>query len=87
MAQIPVSANLLLRVRPTKVQAGLSRRERRLNLKGAFELSRWKDVEGKTVLLVDDVFTTGATLNECAKILKSNGARRVNVLTLARVVR
>ena len=87
MAHIPVSANLLLRVRPTKVQAGLSRRERRLNLTGAFELSRWKDVEGKTVLLVDDVFTTGATLNECAKILKSNGARRVNVLTLARVVR
>jgi len=87
MAQIPVSANVLLRVRPTKVQAGLSRRERRLNLTGAFELSRRKDVEDKTVLLVDDVFTTGATLNECAKILKSNGARRVNVLTLARVVR
>ena len=87
MAHIPVSANLLLRVRPTKVQAGLSRRERRLNLTGAFELSRRKDVEDKTVLLVDDVFTTGATLNECAKILKSNGARRVNVLTLARVVR
>jgi len=87
MAQIPVLANLLSRVRPTKIQAGLSRRERRMNVAGAFVLSRSKTIEDKTVLLVDDVFTTGATLNECAKILRRNGARRVNVLTLARVVR
>jgi ComF family protein len=87
LAHIPVRSNLLLRVRPTKVQAGLSRRERRLNVTGAFELSRDGTVEDQAVLLVDDVFTTGATLNECAKILRRNGARRVNVLTLARVVR
>jgi predicted amidophosphoribosyltransferase len=58
-----------------------------MNITGAFELLETKSVEGKTVLLVDDVFTTGATLNECARILKKNGAQRVNVLTLARVVR
>jgi ComF family protein len=87
MGGIAVAANALVRVRATKVQAGLSRRERRLNLNGAFEFSRRRGIEGKRVLLVDDVFTTGATLNECAKILKRNGARRVNVLTLARVVR
>jgi len=87
MADIAVPTNVLVRVRATKVQAGLSRRERRLNLNGAFELPRRKSIGDKTVLLVDDVFTTGATLNECAKILKKNGARRVNVLTLARVVR
>ena len=78
---------LLVRTRPTKVQAGLSRRERRINLRGAFEVSRSRVLEGKTVLLIDDVFTTGATLNECAKILKEHGALRINVLTLARVIR
>jgi ComF family protein len=83
----PVVSGLLVRSRPTKVQAGLSRRERRLNLAGAFRLSRSGVVEDKRVLLVDDVFTTGATLNECAKILKRNGAQRVNVLTVARVIR
>jgi ComF family protein len=87
MVRIPVSTSVLVRVRPTKVQAGLSRRERRLNVAGAFQLSQTKPIEDKALLLVDDVFTTGATLNECAKILKRNGARRVNVLTLARVVR
>ena len=87
MAQIPVFTSLLLRVRPTKVQAGLSRRERRLNVAGAFKVSQTQAIEDKALLLVDDVFTTGATLNECAKILKRNGARRVNVLTLARVVK
>jgi ComF family protein len=87
MAHIPVSTGLLLRVKPTRVQAGLSRRERRINVAGAFELSQTKAIEDKALLLVDDVFTTGATLNECAKILRRNGARRVNVLTLARVVK
>jgi len=87
MANLPVFASTLARIRPTRVQAGLSRRERRMNINGAFDLLETKSVEGKIVLLVDDVFTTGATLNECARILKKNGAQRVNVLTLTRVVR
>lgn len=87
VARIPLPTELLVRTRPTKVQAGLSRRERRINLKGAFEVSRSGMIKDKTLLLIDDVFTTGATLNECAKILKEHGARRINVLTLARVIR
>jgi ComF family protein len=87
LTRIPLPTRLLVRTRPTKVQAGLSRRERRINLRGAFEVSRSRVLEDKTVLLIDDVFTTGATLNECAKILKENGALRINVLTLARVIR
>lgn len=84
---IPVARHWLLRTRPTKVQAGLSRRERRLNLRGAFALSKEAEIEGKRLLLLDDVFTTGATLNECARILKEQGAQRVSVLTVARVIR
>ena len=87
LTRIPLPTRLLVRTRPTKVQAGLSRRERRINLRGAFEVSRSRVLEDKTVLLIDDVFTTGATLNECAKILKEHGALRINVLTLARVIR
>jgi len=84
---LEVKKGWLLRVRATKVQAGLSRRERRLNLNGAFKVPRKARLKGKSVLLIDDVFTTGATLNECVKILRQEGARRVNCLTIARVVR
>lgn len=86
LTHIPVES-VLLRTRPTKVQAGLSSRERRLNLTGAFKVSQKERVKGRSLLLIDDVFTTGATVNECAKILKESGAYRVHVLTLARVIR
>ena len=87
LTRIPVPSRLLVRTKPTKVQAGLSRRERRINLRGAFEVSESGKIKDKTLLLIDDVFTTGATINECAKILRDHGARRINVLTLARVIR
>jgi len=84
---VPVAQHWLLRTRPTKVQAGLTRRERRRNLSGAFALSKQADVHGKAVLVIDDVFTTGATLNECARILRQSGAARIAVLTVARVIK
>ena len=74
---IPVAQHWLLRTRPTKVQAGLTRRERRHNVSGAFAMSKQADVDGKTVLVIDDVFTTGATLNECARILRQSGATKL----------
>ena len=86
MVDIPFHPRLLIRIRATQIQAGLSRRARRLNLAGAFLLSQKVEVAEKAVLLIDDVFTTGATVNECARLLKVSGARRVNVLTLARVI-
>ena len=69
-------------IRNTKSQQGSSAKERRINLKGAFDIADI-DVKGKTVLLVDDVRTTGATLNECAKVLKKNGAERVCAVVIA----
>jgi predicted amidophosphoribosyltransferase len=69
------------------VQAGLTRRERRRNVSGAFEMSKSAEVRGRAVLVIDDVFTTGATLNECARILRESGAARIAVLTIARVIK
>jgi ComF family protein len=81
---IPLSYDNLTRFRATRPQVELSGEERVQNVRGAFRLTRPADVEGKRVLLVDDVFTTGATMNECAAVLKRAGARSVVALTLAR---
>ena len=74
----------LIRTRYTESQAGLSLEQRRKNVKGAFEARSDKNINGKTVILVDDVATTGNTMNECARILKKAGAYKVLGLTLAR---
>jgi ComF family protein len=76
---------LLIRVRPTPPQTGLNSKERRENVKGAFAVPRPELVKGKRILLIDDVFTTGATVRECAKVLRKAGANRVDILTVARV--
>jgi ComF family protein len=80
---IPV-VNALRRVRPTPTQAGLSNSVRRQNVAQAF---RSRSVQGKRILLIDDVMTTGATAASCALALKQAGARRVALLTVARVDR
>jgi len=87
IAGVPLARHWLLRTRPTEVQAGLTRRARRRNVSGAFEMSKSAEVRGRTVLVIDDVFTTGATLNECAKILRQSGAEKISVLTVARVIK
>ncbi len=84
--QIPVNFSLLKRHKFTLTQTGLNKTERKQNIKGAFEVSDKKKIAGKNVILVDDVYTTGATINECAKILTKAGAQKVTVLTLARVL-
>ncbi len=84
---IPLGRKTLARVRYTISQTRLSREERGGNIGGAFAFRGGEEVRGKTVLLVDDVYTTGATVNECAKMLIWGGAASVDVLTLARAVR
>ena len=87
MAQKPVLPDALKRVRDTPPQGHLKRKERQENVKGAFAVdARHKnDVEGKTFVLIDDVMTTGATVNECSRVLLKAGAKQVHVLTLSRV--
>lgn len=85
----PVLVDALVRTRPTPSQAGLARRARRRNVTGAFRVRKGREgrIAGAHVLLVDDVLTTGATLSACTRALKRAGARQVDVLVLARVVR
>ena len=77
------------RVRATPSQAGRSASGRRRNVQGAFAVSARaaERIQGKHILLVDDVFTTGATVNACARVLKRSGAASVEVATVLRVVR
>lgn len=83
---LPLSYDNMKRVRPTRPQVELSGEERIKNVAGAFALNRPDEVKDRDVLLIDDVFTTGATMNECARVLKDAGASRVTVLTIARAL-
>ena len=82
---IKVDANSLCRSQHSPIhRIGMDRKARDLSVKDAFKVARPKLVDNQSVLIVDDVFTTGATVSYCAKALKNSGARSVNVLTLAR---
>ena len=74
--------DILFKKRETQPQIGLSARDRRVNIKNAFEIKG--DIEGRRLLLVDDVITTGATVTECSKELLKAGAKEVVVIALAR---
>jgi ComF family protein len=76
---------VLTRVRHTVPQVGLKPKERRANVRGAFSVSRPDMVRGKNLLLIDDLYTTGSTVKECALALRRAGAAGVAVLTVARV--
>ena len=80
-----IITDLLVRVKNTTAQSGLSGAERRRNLQAAFEVRESHLLEGKNIWLIDDVFTTGTTVNECAKTLKKYGVAAVHVWTFARV--
>src|SRR5690606_9807969 len=85
---LPVSYAALKRVKATPQQVGLTRTERAANVQGAFRVDAAgkAEIAGRTVLLVDDVLTSGATVDACARALLRAGARQVDVLVFARVV-
>ena len=83
-AGIPVQPRLLQRARPTRTQTRLSRAERAENMRAAFRVAPDLDLGGSRIVLVDDVFTTGATTSACARALREAGAGEVCVWTVAR---
>ncbi|HYL91694.1 MAG TPA: ComF family protein [Alphaproteobacteria bacterium] len=84
---IQLETAALVRTRDTASQTGLTRRQRRLNLRGAFAVADPRKIAGKNVLLVDDVMTTGTTAAECARVLLRAGAEQVFVATVARATK
>ena len=82
--QIPISKNCLKRQGNRPPQSNLSMKERKLNVRGHFLVTNQKQITKKRILLIDDVFTTGSTLNECARVLRHAGATEILAITLAR---
>ncbi|MCF8267604.1 MAG: ComF family protein [Ignavibacteriales bacterium] len=80
---VPVNKRGIKRIIHTKSQTGMTAKERVQNVKGAFTLSKNYNPEGKTIILLDDVITTGSTINECSRILKENGAAKVFAVSVA----
>ena len=83
---VPHTENLLIRQKNTHTQTELGAKQRWTNMEGAFRIKNPSDVTGRTIILIDDLFTTGATLQSAAETLKAAGAARVCVLTLSMTV-
>jgi len=83
---VSLSYTDLIRIASSPAQTTLTRKERLRNLRGAFAVRNPESITGRRILLVDDVFTTGATVNECAKTLRKSGSGDVFVMTLGRTM-
>ncbi len=81
--QIPEKSKAMKRLKNTGSQSLLDKRDRRLNIKGAFTITDTELVKNKSIILVDDIMTTGATLEECGRVLKEAGALKVTALVVA----
>lgn len=81
---IPVAANVLYRAKETRTQRALSPEERNENMKGVFEIRKGKEdfIKDKRIILLDDIYTTGATVSSCGRELRKHGAKKIYVLTL-----
>ncbi len=81
---IKLCNNVLVKNKNTIAQSKLNKKKRVQNIKGAFKILNSEKIKGKDILLLDDIYTTGSTANECSKILKKAGAKTVGVLTIAK---
>lgn len=82
--EVKLKNNIIYKNMHNKTQSILSKKERIENVKNVYNIENKKELTNKNVLLIDDIFTTGATTNECSKILKLAGAKNVDILTLAK---
>lgn len=82
--KVPVAINVLIKTKKTAPQMELKKEEREKNLLGAFAIENFASVANKKIFLVDDVYTTGSTMAECAKVLKKSGSKQIYGIALAR---
>jgi len=82
--KIPLLNDVLVKTKETLPQVELSDKEREENIKGAFSCQNQNKIQGRKILLVDDVYTTGSTMEECARVLKKAGAKEVIGIVAAR---
>ena len=80
----PYKKGILLKIKDTKKQSTLNKQEREQNLIGAYKIQNGEIIQNKNIILLDDIYTTGSTANECSKILKQAGANKICVLTIAK---
>jgi ComF family protein len=83
-AQLEYRNDILFKVKNTMPQSLLDKEKRNINIKGAYFVKNTQALENKKILLLDDIFTTGNTVNECSRVLKLEGAKEIGVLTLAK---
>ena len=81
---IKLCDDVLVKSKNTIAQSKLNKNKRKQNIKNAFKVLNLEKIQGKNILLFDDIFTTGSTVNECSKILKKTGAKTVGVLKIAK---
>ena len=81
---IKMENNVLIKNINTKAQSELSKKERKDNIKGAFKVQNLRKIENKNILIIDDIYTTGSTANQCSKTLKLAGAKNIGILTIAK---
>ena len=80
---ISLEKNNLVKTRNTKKQSTLTKQQRKINIKDAFKVQKPENIKNKKIILFDDIYTTGNTVNECSKVLKKAGAEEIVVLTIA----
>lgn len=83
-AELIFGKDILIKIKDTKVQSTLTKTQRMANLKNVFSVIDTAKIKGKKVILIDDIYTTGSTVNECSKVLKQAGAKEICVVTIAK---
>ena len=84
IANIKLDNKTLKKQKNTTAQSTLNKENREKNIEGAYTIKRCDHLEGKKVLIIDDIFTTGSTVNECSKLIKKAGTKKIGILTIAK---
>lgn len=82
--KIKYENDILLKIVNNKVQSTLTKRERKMNVKNVYKVSEEQKIINKNIIIFDDIYTTGNTVNECARVLKESGANKIGILTIAK---